>query len=92
MCRYAPRMPLDANAVVVARFTDPLEAAMARGALEAAGIEAELRDAAMAGLQLGNAVGGAKLVVAPADAAHARALLAELAAGADDDEPGPFLH
>ena len=85
-------MPLDAKAVVVATFTNPLEAAMARGALESAGIEAELRDAAMAGLQLGNAVGGAKLVVAPADAETARSLLAELSAGSDEGEQGPFLH
>ena len=66
--------------VVVARFTTPIEAAIARGALEREGIEAELRDDALVGVawHLSNAVGGVKLVVRPRDAAQAIQLLADL--------------
>jgi len=72
--------PADQRPVVVARFVTPIEATIARGALEREGIESELRDDALVGIawHLSNAVGGVKLVVRPADAEAARALLAEL--------------
>jgi hypothetical protein len=52
--------PADERPVVVARFTTPVEAAIARGALEREGIECEVRDAALVGIawHLSNAVGG----------------------------------
>ena len=87
--------PADQRPVVVARFVTPIEATIARGALEREGIESELRDDALVGIawHLSNAVGGVKLVVRPADAEAARALLAELhqdradAAEVDGSEP-----
>lgn len=69
--------PVALRPVVVARFTTPVEAAIAQGALAREGIEAELRDDALVGIawHLSNAVGGVKLVVRPADALLAREAL-----------------
>mgnify|MGYP005835734199 CR=1 FL=1 len=64
-------MPL----VEVARFHNSVEAEMARAALAAAGIEAALLDAGLAST-FGGALGPARLMVEPADAPAARALLA----------------
>ena len=84
--------PADQRPVVVARFVTPIEATIARGALEREGVEAELRDDALVGIawHLSNAVGGVKLVVRPADAEAARAILAGLRAdlnGSPELEP-----
>ena len=64
--------------IVVATFSLPTEAEMARELLEQNGIEAILRDAGFLGVHpwLSNAVGGVKLVVPAEDARRARELLA----------------
>ncbi len=76
--------PANATATVAA-FQDPVEAELARGALQGEGIAAELRDSALVGIaaHLSNAVGGVKLVVAQADAARAEAVLLRIRALAD---------
>jgi len=62
---------------VVATFTLPTQAEMARELLEQNGIDAALRDAGFLGVHpsLSNAVGGVKLVVPASDARRARELL-----------------
>ena len=68
----APEGPL-----VIATFSLPTQAEMARELLEQNGIDAVLRDAGFLGVHpwLSNAVGGVKLVVPAADARRARELL-----------------
>lgn len=77
--------------VVVASFTDPIEAHLARGRLEAEGIDARLDDehSNLANWEWRLAIGGAKLRVPAAQAGRAREVLAALDAGAYAlDEPG----
>ena len=63
--------------LVVATFTLPTEAEMARELLESNGIDAVVRDAGLVGVHpwLSNAVGGVKLVVSSDDAELAREIL-----------------
>jgi len=65
------------SSLVVATFTFPTEAEMARGLLESNGIDALVRDAGLVGVHpwLSNAVGGVKLVVSSDDAELAREIL-----------------
>ncbi|MBV8970959.1 MAG: DUF2007 domain-containing protein [Sphingomonadaceae bacterium] len=65
-------MPL----VVAATLFDANAAAIARGRLEAAGIDAVLFDAGIASV-IGSGVSGVRLMVDEADEAAARALLAD---------------
>jgi len=69
-------MPAD-GPLVVATFTLPTEAEMARELLESNGIDARLQDQGFVGVYpwLSNAVGGVKLVVAAADAQLAKEIL-----------------
>ncbi|NLW96241.1 MAG: DUF2007 domain-containing protein [Xanthomonadaceae bacterium] len=79
--------------IVVASYTDPVQAQIARGLLQAEGIEAHLGDEhlALANWEWRLAIGGAKLRVAAADAPRARKILQALDAGeyAIDDEARP---
>lgn len=63
--------------VVVATYSLPTEAEMARELLETNGIAARLRDQGFIGVYpwMSNAVGGVKLVVAAEDAELAREIL-----------------
>jgi hypothetical protein len=65
------------SSLVVATFTLPTEAEMARELLESNGIDALVRDAGLVGVHpwLSNAVGGVKLVVSSDDAELAREIL-----------------
>ncbi len=63
--------------VEVDRVFDSVGAEIVRGYLESAGIEAVLFDSGLASLLGG--VSGVRVMVAPDDAAAARALLAEIA-------------
>ena len=65
------------SSLVVATFTLPTEAEMARGLLESNGIDALVRDAGLVGVHpwLSNAIGGVKLVVSSDDAELAREIL-----------------
>ncbi|MCD9032611.1 DUF2007 domain-containing protein [Luteimonas sp. Y-2-2-4F] len=77
--------------VVVASFTDPIEAHLARGRLQAEGLDARLDDehSNLANWEWRLAIGGAKLRVPAAQADRAREVLAALDAGAYAlDEPG----
>ncbi|AFT69142.1 hypothetical protein B5T_00858 [Alloalcanivorax dieselolei B5] len=76
--------------ITVAAYTDPLQAHLARGRLQAEGIQAEVvhEHHVWANWALSNALGGVKLQVAEADAERARTVLGELAEGAFElDEP-----
>lgn len=81
----------------VATYADPLEAQIARGLLQAEGIDAHLGDehAALANWEWRLAIGGAKLRVPRAQAEAARAVLQAMDAGAyaidDDAHPSPGL-
>jgi len=68
---------IPATLVVVATFTNPIEAELAKGLLEANAINAFLKDDGIVGVawHLSNAVGGVKLTVAEEDVAAARLLL-----------------
>ena len=69
---------MSSKLVTVATFMTPVEADVARNALEAEGIACQVLDDTILGLlwQLGNALGGVKLQVDSRDAARARAVLA----------------
>ncbi|WP_052772939.1 DUF2007 domain-containing protein [Luteimonas sp. FCS-9] len=70
--------------VIVARYTDPLEAQLVCGRLQAEGIDAFVGDehTALANWGWRLAIGGVKVHVPDADAARARAIIADLDAGA----------
>ncbi len=70
-------MKVQAMLIEIAEFTSPMEAEVARGALEAAGIVVELFDAGVSSTY-GGALGlaRARLMVEEADEGAARALLA----------------
>lgn len=79
--------------VIVARYTDPLEAQIACGLLRAEGIDVHLSDAhmALANWEWRLAIGGVKLHVRDEQLAQAREVIRRLDAGefrlpADDDE------
>ena len=83
--------------IILASYTDPLEAQIALGRLQAEGIDARLDDAhsVLANWEWRLAIGGAKLRVPEAQAARAREVLAAIEAGAfalDDgaDDGGPL--
>ena len=83
--------------IILASYTDPLEAQIALGRLLAEGIDARLDDAhsVLANWEWRLAIGGAKLRVPEAQAARAREVLAAIEAGAfalDDgtDDGGPL--
>lgn len=87
--------------VIVASYTDPIEAQIARGLLAAEGIEAHLGDehSALANWEWRLAIGGVKLRVRQEQAMHARRILQALDDGAyalEDDAaratPGAALH
>ncbi|MCR6664242.1 MAG: DUF2007 domain-containing protein [Luteimonas sp.] len=85
--------------IIVASYTDPLEAQIARGLLQAEGIDAHLGDehAALANWEWRLAIGGAKLRVPAGQVEQARAILQAIEAGHyaidDDGEPAaPGLH
>lgn len=65
--------------VTVARFTDPMQAALARSHLQAAGIRAFLLGESITAIawHLTNAVGGIRMQVANEDAERANAILSE---------------
>lgn len=69
--------------VIVARYTDPLEAQIACGLLRAEGIDAHTGDenTAIANWEWRLAIGGTKVRVAGADAERARAVIRRLDAG-----------
>jgi len=75
--------------ITVATFWDPIEAGLARGRLEAAGIRSFLADEQMVGTawHLQNAIGGAKLQVIDTDAVAALEVLSEQDA-VDEDADG----
>jgi hypothetical protein len=75
--------------VTVATFGDPVEAAMARNALEAGGIRTYLRDeeAVAVNWSLGNALGGIKLQVNAWDFERAELLLSRQAREAAEQPP-----
>jgi Putative prokaryotic signal transducing protein len=79
--------------VTVATFNDPIEAAMARNYLEAAGISAMLLDETTVATHWGmaNAVGGIKLQVSLANLAHAEVLLDQIPDDEPDDMPSIAL-
>lgn len=72
--------------VTIARFQDPVEAALARNRLEAAGIKAALSDENLVAMDwlLTNAIGGIKLMVLDSDSDRAVDVLEEAAAAAED--------
>jgi hypothetical protein len=75
-----------ANApVIVGTFTDSMAAHLARAALEADGIQARLLDEHLLTVDplIAGAIGGVKIVVAPADAKAAREVLTRPAEGHD---------
>ncbi|WP_407353269.1 putative signal transducing protein [Luteimonas sp. R10] len=89
--------------VIVASYTDPIEAQIARGLLAAEGIDAHLGDehSALANWEWRLAIGGVKLRVPEEQAMHARRILQALDAGAyalqddpdpDQPTPGAALH
>ncbi len=77
--------------VTVGTFWNSVEAELARGRLEDAGIRAFLADETMVGMAwyLGNAIGGVKLQVGDGDAEAAREVLSESDAPAADAAGGP---
>jgi len=85
--------------VTVARFQEPASAALARGRLEAEGIESELQDHFTVGVNwlYANAVHGVKVRVAAGKADEARRILevdrgadlAEVAGGAEEEDHCP---
>jgi hypothetical protein len=74
--------------VTVATFNDPLEAQLARGKLESAGVRSTLADDNLVAMDwyYTNAVGGVKLQVMPADMPAAREALAEVRAARSERE------
>lgn len=84
--------------VIVARYTDPLEAQIACGLLQAEGIDVHLGDAhmALANWEWRLAIGGVKLHVRDAQLAQARDVIRRLEAGEfelpteDDDDAAPL--
>ncbi|TKS55115.1 DUF2007 domain-containing protein [Luteimonas yindakuii] len=84
--------------IILASYTDPLEAQIALGRLQAEGIDARLDDAhsVLANWEWRLAIGGAKLRVPEAQAARAREVLAAIEAGAfalddiADDDGAPL--
>src|SRR4051794_26711387 len=78
-------MTLSDQLVTISTYLEPMEAAMARNKLDAAGIRAEVLDGetATTAWHLGGAIRGAKLLVAQADAERALRVLA-----GDEDGPG----
>ena len=78
---------------IVARYVDPIQAWIARGLLEAEGIEAHVGDGqvALANWEWRLAIGGVKLRVPAAQAARAVEVLRAMDAGeyAIDDEARP---
>src|SRR5690606_32799220 len=79
-----------------AAYTDPIEAQLAAGLLQAEGIPARLDDTgtAIANWEWRLAIGGMRLRVPDAQAMHARRVLAALEAGeyAIDDDALPEVH
>ncbi len=79
--------------IIVASYTDPLEAQIARGLLQVEGIDAHLGDehAALANWEWRLAIGGTKLRVPEAQAEQARGILRAVDAGdyAIDDDASP---
>jgi hypothetical protein len=82
--------------ITVATYWDPIEAGLARGRLEAAGIRSFVADEQMVGTAwyLGNAIGGVKLQVGDSDAEAALDVLSEVDAvdedfNGDDDSDEP---
>ena len=77
---WTPELPeVSTGLVTVARFADPVEAAMAKNCLEDAGFVSFLADAETVSVawQWSNALGGIKLQVAEPDADKARTVLRE---------------
>jgi len=62
--------------VEIENLYDPVAASIVRGRLEAAGIAAVVLDAGIASM-IGSGVSGVRVLVDEADAANARALLAD---------------
>ncbi|WP_149195417.1 putative signal transducing protein [Luteimonas suaedae] len=81
--------------VIVASYTDPIEAQIARGLLAAEGIEVHLGDehSALANWEWRLAIGGVKLRVPEEQAMHARRVLQALDDGAYalEDETVPVV-
>ncbi len=73
--------------VTIGRYTDMLEAEMAKGRLDSAGIHCFLAGE-NAGLLYGNGLDGVQLQVSAADEADARAIMSDPGAP-EDDEPVP---
>ena len=73
---------------VVRTYSHAMEAQMARGALQAAGIDAQIADEHLVTQDwlLSNAVGGVRLQVPEADLESARRIIAEIDADAIRDE------
>lgn len=72
--------------VTVATFLRTQDAEMARGYLEANGVEVFLRDREMARIQLPSIIGGIKLQVRAEDAETARELLSQAQSEPGTDE------
>jgi hypothetical protein len=84
---------MSSELVTVATFNDPIEAAMARNYLEAAGISAMLLDETTVATNWGiaNAVGGIKLQVSLGNLAQAEVLLDQVPDDEPDDVPSIAL-
>ena len=76
--------------VTVGRFPEPIEAEMAKGRLQSAGIEVFLSGENAAILEPG--LGPLRLQVAPADEEDARAILADAGAELSDAEQASVIH
>lgn len=70
--------------VTIGRYTDMVEAEMAKGRLDSAGIHCFLAGE-NAGLLYGNGLDGVQLQVSAADEADARAIMSDPGAPEDDD-------
>ena len=75
------------NPVVIAVFSQPVEASLAGSRLEAEGIESRIADSNIIGINplYSAALGGVKVVVDEADAERARAVLAQNNAAEADE-------